>query len=100
MDAFNTQIEVIRFEEYQPSNDEPAQSVEDWWGVVVSNPPEAQFDDNFQMMDQNGTRYGFDSLDPVIQEQLIHLRDTAQVIRVWGGAEPGCPRCLRRADTG
>jgi hypothetical protein len=84
MDAFNTQIEVVRFEEYQPSNDEPAQSVEDWWGVVVSNPPGAQFDDYFQMMDQNGTRYGIDSLDPVIQEQLIHLRDTAQVIRVWG----------------
>jgi len=84
MDAYNTQIEVTRIEVYNPSSSDGMQPVEDWWGVVVSNPVDSQFDDYFQMMDQNGTRYGIDSLDESIRQQLIDLRDTGQIIRVWG----------------
>ena len=84
MDAYNAQIEVTRFDEYQPADGEPTQVVEGWSGVIVSNSPGAQFDDYFQMMDQNGTRYGIDSQDPDIRQKLIDLRDTGQVIRIWG----------------
>jgi hypothetical protein len=52
--------------------------------VIVSNPPGAQFDDYFQMMDQNGTRYGIDSLDSDIKQRLIDLHDSGQIIRIWG----------------
>jgi hypothetical protein len=84
VDAFNAQIEVTRFEVYPPANDQASQVVEDWWGVIVSNPPGAQFDDYFQMMDQNGTRYGIDSLDSDIKQRLIDLHDSGQIIRIWG----------------
>ena len=84
MDAYNAQIEVTRFDEYQPADGEPTQVVEGWSGVIVSNSSGAQFDDYFQMMDQNGTRYGIDSQDPDIRQKLIDLRDTGQVIRIWG----------------
>ena len=57
--------------------------VEDWVGVVVSNPAGAQFDDYFQMLDQNGTRVGIAGFD-AIGEQLVALRDTGTVIHVWG----------------
>jgi putative hemolysin len=57
--------------------------VEDWVGVVVSNPEGAQFDDYFQMLDQNGTRVGITGFD-VIGEQLVALRDTGTMIHVWG----------------
>lgn len=69
--------------------DEPLDSegttepVEDWVGVVVSNPEGAQFDDYFQMLDQNGTRVGISGTD-VIGEQLVALRDTGTLIHVWG----------------
>lgn len=84
MDAYNIQIEVTRFEVYDPSSDNSTQLVDDWWGVMVSNPDGSQFDDYFQMLDQNGTRYGIDSLDEGIRQQLIALRDTGKIIRVWG----------------
>jgi len=84
MDAYNIQIEVTRFEVSDPSSGNSTQLVEDWWGVMVSNPAGSQFDDYFQMLDQNGTRYGIDSLDEGIRQQLIALRDTGQIIRVWG----------------
>ena len=67
--------------------EEPAEdvteTVEDWIGVVVSNPEDAQFDDYFQMMDQNGTRVGISGFDE-IDAQLTALRDTGTVIHIWG----------------
>ena len=80
MDAFDLQIEVDRIEVYlaAPADDGS------WIGVVVSNPPQAQFDDYFQMMDQNGTRCGIDSLDPATRQQIESLRDSGQIIQVWG----------------
>ncbi len=84
MDAGDAQIEATRVEAAQPLPQVRTQEVEEWWGVVVSNPPGAQFDDYFQMMDQNGTRYGIDSLDDAIRSELVALRDTGRVIQVWG----------------
>ncbi len=64
----------------EPADTEP---VEDWVGVVVSNPEGAQFDDYFQMLDQDGTRVGITGSD-AIGEQLVALRDTGTTIHVWG----------------
>jgi hypothetical protein len=80
MDAFNSQIEVTRVEVYEMSSSEMGS----WVGVVISNPPGAQFDDYFQMMDQNGKRCGIDSLDLTLRDQLEKLRDTEKIVRVWG----------------
>lgn len=62
-----------------------------WIGVLVSNPPDAQFDDYFQTMDQNGTRYGVDGADDVIREQLSAYRDTGVTIQIWGSLQKDVP---------
>lgn len=69
--------------ETSPETTEIIEPVEDWVGVVVSNPEGAQFDDYFQMLDQNGTRVGITGSD-AIGEQLVTLRDTGTMIHVWG----------------
>jgi len=58
-------------------------AVEDWVGVVVANEEAAQIDDYFQMMDQNGSRFGIWG-EGEIGEQLEAVRDTGTVIHVWG----------------
>ena len=69
--------------EASPETTDITEPVEDWVGVVVGNPQGAQFDDYFQMMDQNGTRVGIAGFGE-IGEQLVALRDTGTVIHVWG----------------
>ena len=83
MDAYNTQIAVTQIEELGTNKVETS-PVEGWVGTIVSNPPDAQFDDYFQMMDQEGSRYGIESLDEAIRQQLIDLRDSGKTIHVWG----------------
>ena len=62
-----------------------------WVGTVVSNPPGSQYDDYFQGMDQNGTRYGIDALDDALKEQLVSFRDTGTVIQVFGVLQKDVP---------
>ena len=57
--------------------------VEDWVGVVIANEEAAQIDDYFQMMDQDGSRFGIWG-EGEIGEQLEAVRDTGTVIHVWG----------------
>ncbi|MFN2108800.1 MAG: hypothetical protein ACK2UI_04000, partial [Anaerolineae bacterium] len=83
-DFNGAQIDVQRLEvETLAEVETITEPVEDWVGVVVSNPEGAQFDDYFQMMDQNGTRVGIAGFGE-IGEQLVALRDTGTVIHVWG----------------
>jgi putative hemolysin len=67
-----------------PADGSPA-AVVDWWGVIKSNPPGAQFDDYFERQDQGqAIRYGIDSLDPAVRAQIEALRDTGQVVHLYG----------------
>jgi putative hemolysin len=65
--------------------------VEAWEGVVVSNPPEAQFDDYFILGGDFPVGYGISSLDPALAAQLESLRDTGITIRLWGQIRTGVP---------
>jgi hypothetical protein len=65
--------------------------VEDWWGEIVSNPPDAQWDDYFQRQIVNGGQYGIESLDPEIQAQIVALRDTGKTVHVWGTLHHNVP---------
>jgi putative hemolysin len=80
---FRGECGVVPDDEASPETADTVEAVEDWIGVVVSNPEGAQFDDYFQMMDQNGTRVGIAGFGE-IGEQLVALRDTGTVIHVWG----------------
>ncbi len=55
-----------------------------WVGILVSNPPGAQFDDYFQMLDQDGTRCGIDTLDQSVRDSLIGYRDSGTLLKVYG----------------
>ncbi len=84
-DAGGRQIVVTRIDvdERPEAPEVVTQPVEDWVGVVVSTPEMAQVDDYFQMMDQNGSRFGIWA-EGALGEQIVALRDTGTVIHVWG----------------
>ena len=82
-----TQIEVVSLPE-PPKVVE--KMIENWVGVIVSFEPGAQFDDYFQIMDQNGTRVGIWG-EGELGTQLAALRDTGTIIHVWGLARYNVP---------
>jgi hypothetical protein len=65
--------------------------VEDWEGIIISNPPGAQFDDYFLLAGDLAVGYGIASLDPTVRAQLESLRDSGATIRVWGQLRTGVP---------
>jgi hypothetical protein len=67
-----------------PSSQTSGEQVDGWVGNVVGNPGGSQWDDYFQMLDQNGSRYGIDGADDEIRSQLASYRDSTVLIRVWG----------------
>ena len=47
------------------------EEIADWWGVIKSNPPGAQFDDYFERQDLGQIIYfGIDSMDPAVKSQI------------------------------
>jgi len=57
----------------------------DWWGVIESTDPGAQYDDYFERQDLGQIIYfGIDSLDPVIQTQIVELRDSGKIVHLYG----------------
>jgi len=65
-----------------------------WEGVIVSNPPGAQFDDYFVLNGGFPVAFGIEGSGdaaPLIHEQLAEHRDTGTVVRVWGSLVAGLP---------
>jgi len=75
---------------YGPVATEP-ESVKAWQGTLVSNPPGAQFDDDFVLSGSFPVAYGMHSLDPQLQAELEALQDTGTPFRVWGTLRTGVP---------
>jgi hypothetical protein len=70
--------------ESTPLVDSWTEPVEDWAGVIVGNPPDAQFDDYFEWQSFEGGQYGIESGSPEIQARIEQMRDTGQTVRLWG----------------
>ena len=62
-----------------------SEEIVNWWGVIKSTPPGAQFDDFFERQDLGQVIYfGIDSMDPAVQAQIVALRDSGKVVHLYG----------------
>jgi putative hemolysin len=62
-----------------------SEEISDWWGIIKSTAPGAQYDDYFERLDLGQIIYfGIDSTDPAIQAQIKELRDTGKIVHLYG----------------
>lgn len=62
-----------------------SEAIADWWGVIKSTEPGAQFDDYFERQDLGQIIYfGIDSMDPAIQAQIKELGDSGKIVHLYG----------------
>ena len=62
-----------------------AEEIADWWGVIKSTEPGAQFDDYFERQDLGQIiDFGIDSLDPAVQAQIKALRGSGRIVHLYG----------------
>jgi putative hemolysin len=62
-----------------------SEEIADWWGVVKSTTPGAQYDDYFERQDLGQMIYfGIDSMDPVVQAQIKALRNSGKIVHLYG----------------
>ncbi|MFZ0532606.1 MAG: DUF333 domain-containing protein [Anaerolineales bacterium] len=62
-----------------------AEEISDWWGVIKSTEPGAQYDDYFERQDLGQIIYfGIDSMDPAVQAQIKELRDRGKIVHLYG----------------
>lgn len=89
-DFNGSQIQVTRLEvrEQTPGGfmpPETAEEIYDWWGVIKSTEPGAQYDDYFERQDLGQVIYfGIDSMDPAVRSQIEALRDSGKVVHLYG----------------
>jgi hypothetical protein len=56
-----------------------------WWGVIKSTAPGAQYDDYFERQDPGEIIYfGIDSRDSTVQAQVKALRDSGRIVHLYG----------------
>jgi putative hemolysin len=66
----------------------------DWWGVIKSNAPGAEYDDCFERQDLGQIIYfGIDSRDPAVQSQIEALRDSGKIVHLYGTLVSNVPDC-------
>jgi len=61
------------------------EEISDWWGVIKSTEPGAQYDDYFERQDLGQIIFfGIDSLDPAVQAQIEALCDSGKIVHLYG----------------
>jgi putative hemolysin len=62
-----------------------AEEIADWWGVIKSTEPGAQYDDYFELWTNGQIIYfGIDSMDPAVKSQIEALRDSGKIVHLYG----------------
>lgn len=62
-----------------------SEEITDWWGIIRSTEPGAQYDDYFERHDLGEIIYfGIDSMDPAVKAQIEALRDSGQTVHLYG----------------
>jgi putative hemolysin len=68
------------------------EDVSDWWGIIKSTPPGAQYDDYFERQDLGQVIiYGIDSIDPEVSSQIKALRDSGKIVHLYGILDNNVP---------
>jgi hypothetical protein len=86
-DFNSSQIQVDRIEvkEQDAGSFMPPEEIVDWWGIIKSTESGAQHDDYFERQDFVQTIYfGIDSMDPAVKSQIEALRDSGQIVHLYG----------------
>jgi len=87
-DYNGSQVQVDRIEEQASGGYMPpgtSEEIADWWGVIKSTEPGAQYDDYFERQDLGQIIYfGIDSMDPTVKSQIIALRDSGKIVHLYG----------------
>ena len=88
-DYNGSQIQVDRIEEQASGGYMPpgtSEEIADWWGVIKSTQPGAQYDDYFERQDlgQQFIYFGINSMDPAVQAQIKALRDSGKIVHLYG----------------
>ena len=61
------------------------EEITNWWGVIKSTDPGAQYDDYFERQDTGQIIYfGIDSMDPAVRSQIEALRDSGKIVHLYG----------------
>jgi putative hemolysin len=64
---------------------ESTEEITNWWGVIKSTAPGAQYDDYFERRDLGQIIYfGIDSMDLAVQAQIIALRNSGKIVHLYG----------------
>jgi uncharacterized protein len=62
-----------------------AEQIADWWGLIKSTQPGAQYDDYFERQDLGQVIYfGIDSMDPAVQSQIVAQRGSGKIVHLYG----------------
>jgi putative hemolysin len=62
-----------------------SEEIADWWGVIKSTAPGAQYDDYFERQDLGQIIYfGIDSMDPAVKSQIEALRNSGKIVHLYG----------------
>ncbi len=70
------------------------EKIADWWGIIKSNKPGAQFDDCFERRDLGQViSFGIDSMDPAVRSQIQALRDSGRIVHLYGTLLINVPDC-------
>jgi putative hemolysin len=87
-DYNGSQIQVDRIEEQASGGYMPpgtSEGIADWWGVIKSTEPGAQYDDYFERQDLGQVIYfGIDSMDPAVKSQIEALCDSGKIVHLYG----------------
>jgi putative hemolysin len=71
---------------------EATEALADWWGVIKSTQPGAQFDDYFERQGLGQIiRFGIDSADPAVKSQIEMLRDSDKTVHLYGALVSNVP---------
>ena len=84
-------VEITQLREDKPGPLPDPAPISGWIGTIISFAEGAQHDDAFILSGNIPVMFGIESTDEGLAAELAGLRDTGQVIKIWGEVSCGVP---------